>query len=199
MDTARKDFLMEIMNIGLGRAGSVLSELVGAKVNLTIPEVAIHKAGEIHNNLELFKDEMVISVTQNFSGILSGDAILVLSNYSGLLLTHRLNQYISENDEIESGKKETTIEVGNIVLNSLVGSWSEILSDHFKFGVPRYRECTLPELINQRLEQNAHGNSEMYAVCGNAHFDITEFFIMGTIITLFDKNSVEKLLGAVVA
>nr|MBN2277020.1 hypothetical protein [candidate division Zixibacteria bacterium] len=199
MDTARKDYMVEIMNIGIGRACVVLSELVGARVNLTVPEVDIFRAGEIHGQMEIFKDERIISVTENFKGNLQGEAILVLSNYSGLLLTHRLNQYLNDTAEIQSGKRETVTEVGNIVLNSLVGSWSEILNDHFKFGVPEYLECTLSELLDRRIAGSANSGKELYAICANTHFDITEFFIMGTIIALFDKSSVENLFGTKLA
>ena len=40
MDEAKKDFLTEVLNVGLGRAGSALGEMTGARIDLSVPDIA---------------------------------------------------------------------------------------------------------------------------------------------------------------
>ena len=193
MDLHQKDFLTEVLNIGLGRASAALSEMSGSHVNLNVPDLTICRAEELPSKLTLFGDEAVLAVRQEFSGILSGDAILVLSKFSGQILTHRLFQELLEPDNLEEQIESAVTELGNIIINHFVGSWSEIFYDRFRFGVPSYNLGALAPLLAERRGQR----QGMYAIYAEAHLDIPEFFVMASLITLFEQSSLEKLVGAV--
>ena len=72
------DALIELLNIGFGRAAASLSELTGHRVLLEVPHVSIHPIQELKEALRAFVDDQVATVHQIFSGPVGGDALLVL-------------------------------------------------------------------------------------------------------------------------
>ncbi|MBU0982906.1 MAG: hypothetical protein KKA42_03485 [candidate division Zixibacteria bacterium] len=195
MDEHQKGFLTEVLNTGAQRAGAVLGELVQRHVNLSVPDVDICPVADLPGHLSLFQNDQVTSVTMGFSGVLSGDAVLLLSGFSGILLTQRLMGGATDLAEVQEEKQEAISEVGNIVVNNFVGAWAEVFHDRFTFGLPQFEECGLNELLDARI--SGDGKQRTHAIWANAHFDVSEFFIVGTLLTLFDQASVERLVGAV--
>lgn len=195
MEVAQKNFLSRLLNLGVGRAGSALSELADTRVNVVVPEVEMCQISEVIEQLSIFKEGNIITVTQSFTGAIKGSAILLLSNYSGMLLTQRLMENMGDLTAIEPAKKEVLTEIGNIVINSFIGSWSESLSEQFRFGVPEYMERPLQEVLAMRERELSIDNSGISAIWANTHFDIREFFIMGTVLLLFGQESIDKLMS----
>ena len=70
----QQDALIELLNIGFGRAGAALSELTGHRVTLEVPEVSIHPISSLAPALKAVASEEVASVHQIFSGSVAGDA-----------------------------------------------------------------------------------------------------------------------------
>lgn len=66
MDDAQHDFLSEILNIGLGKAGAALSEMSGARVTMEVPKMTVCPAEELPQHLAVFGDDEVLTVTQSF-------------------------------------------------------------------------------------------------------------------------------------
>ena len=77
--TARQeDALIELLNIGFGRAAASLSQLTGHRVLLDVPQVTIRPVEEVPEALGGVIQTDVASVHQIFSGQVSGDALLIL-------------------------------------------------------------------------------------------------------------------------
>ena len=76
LTTVQQDALIELLNIGFGRAASALSELTGHRVVLEVPEVSIHSVAALSAALRTVAADEVASVHQIFSGPVAGDALL---------------------------------------------------------------------------------------------------------------------------
>ncbi len=197
MDEARKDFLTEMLNIGVGRAGSVVSELVGTRVSLDVPEVSVCSTDDVGGSLQTFANENLVTVTCGFKGILCGDATLIMTRFSANMITHRLMEQMGGAGDVEELRDEAMSEVGNIVLHSLIGAWSGVFADSFDIGLPDCRRGTVDDYVSQ-LQSSAAAKSgqKTYAVSASAHFNVDDFFIMGTLLVLFDERSIGMLMGA---
>ena len=195
MDIARKDFLTELLNIGVGKAGSVISDMLGSQVLLEVPQVELCSASEITPSLQALNNEKVISVNLPFSGVFSGDAALLLTNFSGKMLVHRMLQNMGDDSDPGELKQEALTEVGNIVVNYLVGSWSEIFPGVYTFGIPEYNFGSLADFVERHVSADRRIEDRICAVSASAHFNVQDFFIMGTLVVFFDDRSVELLLG----
>lgn len=196
IDDARKEFISELLNIGVERAGTVVSELVGARVVLEVPEVDICRSQDVLPTLTALRGNDIIAVSQGFTGVLSGDAALVINGFSGNLIVHRLLQQIGDDGDPATLRDEALTEIGNIVANSLVGAWSKVFCDPFEFGLPVFRRGTLEDCLAPFLGTGDAQGRKTYAVSGSAHFSVNDFFIMGTLLVFFNEKSIETLMGA---
>ena len=196
MDEAQHDFLSEILNIGLGNAGAALSEMSGARVTMEVPKLTVCPAQQLPQYLKVFGDEEVLTVTQSFTGILSGSVVLILSTFSGGILTYRLFDGLIDKSRMEEQIEPAVTELGNIIINHFVGSWSKIFSDQFHFAVPEYEKERIQPILQSRLKDSGQ---EMHAIFAEAHMDIPDFFVVASLVTLFDKKSLEQLVGSVTA
>lgn len=194
MDDAQHDFLSEILNIGLGKAGAALSEMSGARVTMEVPKMTVCPAEELPQHLAVFGDDEVLTVTQSFSGTLSGRVVLILSTFSGGILTYRLFDGLIDKSRMDEQLEPAVTEIGNIIINHFVGSWSKIFSDQFHFAVPQYERDRVQPVLENRMKDSGQ---ELYAIFAEAHMDIPDFFVVASLVTLFDKPSLEQLVGSV--
>lgn len=197
MDLAQQEFILRLLNTGVGQAASVLSVIADTNVNMVVPELNICSPQDIDAQLEIFRHDDAVSVAQSFSGILSGNAVFILSERSGLLITRHLKEYIGDVTTIKPAKEGVLSEVGNIVINNLIGSWSELFGNHFTFGLPDYLEGSLPDILETRKIKSGIREGKNIAMLANIHFDIKEIFAPGSLLILFESNSLEKLMDAV--
>src|ERR1700730_4634074 len=75
----QRDALNELINIAFSRTAASLSELTGNRVELEVPEVAIHPIGQLSGELARFVNGEVAPLHQIFPGPMAGDAFLLLS------------------------------------------------------------------------------------------------------------------------
>lgn len=196
MDDAQHDFLSEILNIGLGNAGSALSEMSGARVTMDVPKLTLCPAHELPQYLKVFGEDEVLTVTQSFSGILSGSVVLVLSTFSGGILTYRLFDGLIDKAKMEEQVEPAVTELGNVIINHFVGSWSKIFSDQFHFDVPKFERDKLHPILEDRMKNTGQ---DVQAIFAETHMDIPDFFVVASLVTLFDRQSLERLVGSMSA
>ena len=77
LTATQKDALIELLNIGFGRAAASLSQLTGHRVMLEVPQVSVHAIVDLENVLRTVVQNDVASVHQIFSGPVAGDALLL--------------------------------------------------------------------------------------------------------------------------
>lgn len=193
----QRDALTEIINIGVGRAGSVLSELVGSTVKLHVPSVGLTSLPNLPSCLSLAGEAELASVRQHFSGSLDGRAVLLFPRESGNILARQLIGEGPDIISIDSEREEALIEVGNILLNSVLGSMSNILQHRLDYEVPQYREGALKNLVPGAADPLNDDEKDCHVLYANAHFDIEAFRVTGNVLIVFDVVSFNQLLARV--
>ena len=86
LTAAQQDALVELLNIGFGRAAASLSQLTGHRVLLDVPQVSLHPIEEVGDALERNVHGHVASVHQIFTGPVGGDALLILDETGAAIL-----------------------------------------------------------------------------------------------------------------
>jgi chemotaxis protein CheC len=129
------DVFKEIFNIGMGRAASALSRLVYEKIKLSVPRLEVIPRSSLEETItDNFADDLAL-VRQDFSGSASGIAFLLMSKESGLRLVDALvSDEHSHEQDISDADRDMLIEVGNILINALVGSIGNTLSVSFELA-----------------------------------------------------------------
>src|SRR5262245_54000308 len=113
----QQDALVEVLNIGFGRAAAALSKLTGQRVQLEVPQIAICPLDELGDSLRPMIEGNVASVHQVFSGSVVGDALLVIDQQSAAILKELLTNEKALPLEIDASAREVLTEIGNILLN----------------------------------------------------------------------------------
>ncbi len=186
----QKDTLAELINIGYARAAGALSDLTGHRINLAVPEVAVHEIEKITPLLREVVAGEVTSVNQFFGGTLSGNAILLLDKGAALLL----NQLLTDRPDartLDESAREVIVEVGNIVLNACLGVFGNLLHVQISFSVPHLEIDDIEKILRSiRIEDQ----SFRYALMIHTRFHLRSSNVSGYLVIILGVTSLERLL-----
>lgn len=188
----QKDTLTELINIGYGRAAGALSELTGYRITLEVPQVSMHEIEAISPMLEQLMDEDVASVSQGFSGPISGNALLMLEQQAAVVLSRLLTDDRGSSDELDSGAREIITEVGNILLNACLGVFGNLLHVHVTFAVPQLFVQKLSRVFENVAEQTAE--QMHYGLMIHTRFFVRAGDVMGYLVIVLGITSLDRLL-----
>ena len=97
-----------------------------------------------------------------------------------------------DSDNLDAVTSGTLTEVGNIVMNGVMGSISNVISKHFDYAIPNYVEGTLESFL---ASKGADGDTQI--LLARARFAIEDHQIEGDIMLIFEGGSLEALLEAI--
>ena len=193
LNTVQHDALVELLNIGFGRAGASLSKLTQQRVLLEVPQVAIHPLSHLNQSLGRLVDERVASVHQVFSGPVAGDALLLLDPIAAATLTELLTDVPALSLDLDPSTREVFTEVGNIVLNACIGTFGNMLEVPMSFSVPDVDVTSMTNVIDRMMES---GDAFRYALIVTAGFRLRDSAVTGYVVIVLTVQSLKRLLDA---
>ena len=194
LTSVQQDALVELINIGFGRAAASLSKLTGHRVQLQVPEIAMCPIEQMATHLRpLLQNEEVASVHQIFSGPVEGDALLVLDQNSAAILKELLTNEPALPLEIDRSAREVLTEIGNILLNACLGTFGNLLKVQVSFSVPHLALETLEGIVGSI----AVGRQGLrYALIVHAAFRLRDSSLTGYLVIVLGVASIERLIRA---
>ncbi len=189
------DVLREIFNIGVGKAASMLSEIVDKRIMLDIPNIIILESED--------KEE----ITKHFSALPQG-ALMVSSIKFGDQLTGEANLLFPANkmrtfvnlcmDQPEYTEGDNLVftdmdldvirEIGNIMLNSIIGEIGNILDVSLKYTLPKVKIFD-----KDNLKNDIKSKEEFCILLLYVTFVIADVKIEGAIIINLTLDSLKEL------
>ncbi|MCP4502175.1 MAG: hypothetical protein GY822_19635 [Deltaproteobacteria bacterium] len=148
--------LQEIMNVAIGRSSSSLATLLDVFMVMTVPNIRLVPAKDLHALL-LTDEEEHFLVEQVFHGDFSGQGLTVFPR-SGL---NNMLELILPPDEVESlgkeqAEREVLLEIGNLVMSATAGTCAELLKGNLTFSAPHILPITsLRDALAERKDQMA--------------------------------------------
>ena len=183
----QKDVLKEIINLGVGKAANLLNQMVHHHVTLQVPTLDIKHLGSISNEFAHLEEKGLSSVKLRFRGEFSGITEVIFPSQSALNLVSLLTNENDDSNDFDSLKEGTLGEVANILLNSIMGSISNILHTHFEFDLPFYSEEKIFDLLSLGEDNNP------VILFGEASFLIEDLEIEGKILFILELVAFERL------
>jgi len=112
IDNIKKDILKEVVNIGAGNAASAFSEMVGQKVDMTVPSVELIPLEELPS-ITGDEEDYIACIMINFSGEISGKVLLIVEMFN----VEKILKLIFAGDELpERDIQHSALnELGNIL------------------------------------------------------------------------------------
>jgi len=183
------DALAELVNVGVGRAASSLSAMVKERIELSVPKVMTIPFQELSLHLglaqELNEEPQVSIVQQPFGGKVGGTASLLFPLSSARKLVALLTDGLLSAEELDLEMEAALTEVGNILINGVMGTIGNITGMEINFHLPEYMKCSTGELEHTFQNRDLMLAMVLITISGQE--------IKGHLILLFDLPSLESL------
>ena len=193
LTTVQEDALVELINIGFGRAGSALSKLTGHRVQLEVPQITMCPIDEMADRLRPLLGNELATVHQIFSGPVDGDALLVLDQNSAAILKELLTDEPALPLSIDRSAREVVTEIGNILLNACLGTFGNLLRVQVSFSVPLLTLDTLEQVVGS-IAVDREGLR--YALIVHSSFRLRNSSLTGYLVIVLGVASIERLIDA---
>ena len=181
----QKDAIRELINIAVGRAAGMLNTLIDKHLTLFVPS-------EIDIENHYLREETLACVSMNFKNAISGNCKMIFpwSDAEKLVNLFTNDNLISDN--FEEVRAAVLSEVGNIVLNSLMGTISNLVNSSFIYQVPNYTEGHFDVIFDfNNLDENS------FVLIAKTQFKIDDLEIFGDLMIFLQLDYLEIFLNKV--
>ena len=143
------DALVEIFNIGVGQAAASMSAIVNEAVRMSVPSISFMNRTEAGRMLGRHdpEPERICGVSQHYAGAFDTDAILMFPEDKSLEIVRLMVGEAVPLKELTEMEQEAMCEIGNIILNSCVGTLANIFQRELQGSLPRYHVGTSDEIL----------------------------------------------------
>ncbi len=186
------DALRELINIGIGRAAKVLSEMVNARILLQVPFIKLLTPENLRREMGHMGEGLLAAVRLGFKGPFSGTAALVFPPDSASKLVAILTGEGMGTPDLDSVRVGTLSEVGNIVINGVMGSIANVLKLQINYTLPTYTEDNIENLVTP-----IDTVPDATVVLAHTRFTVEQRHIEGDIILIFELGSFSALMNAI--
>jgi chemotaxis protein CheC len=184
----QKDSIKEFFNIGAGYAATSLSEFIGKKTDMTVPEIKIITMDQ----LLLMKqaEEEVISVHVRVIGDIGG-SIIFMSQKSSMekLLENLLMGY----DILDEYGESAVSEVGNIITGSYINAISSFTGFDIMPSVPAFSYDILGAILSTTFIEAGQYDENILNL--ETLFLVDDSRVDGHFYYIPSNNSLEKILS----
>lgn len=189
------DLIVELMNLGVGRAAHALSQLVSDEVLLSVPRLEFISVPEAQDAFRKDLPPFLAGVMQDFEGFINGRAALLFPEARSLELVNAMIGEELSADEITELEQETLAELGNILLNHCLATLANQLKQQVKTDIPRAFNSSVSELpTNLNLPCNDASNTLVMLV--QIDFSLRHSALRGYLAFVIDLQSADSFLLA---
>ncbi|QTA77957.1 Chemotaxis protein, CheC-like [Desulfonema limicola] len=184
-----KDIITELINTGIGRAASALSELLNSEICLNVLSLKILNSQELIQYLEQMVSQEFVIITQKFSGGLNGEGIVSFPVTKGKTLINILLEESENPDEsFNVLELEAISEVGNLVINAIGSTIADMVETELAFQLPNIS-------ISQKIITFNEDVSDKLYIIGETNFSVKEKEVEGKIILAFSYENLEMIVN----
>ena len=176
------DAFTEIINIGMGRAAASLGQMVNEEISLSVPKVEVISSINATQQLADISPTNLSGVTQEFSGTLTGKAMLLFPEDQSLNLVRLLLKDTVPLELMSEMEKEALTEVGNIILNACFGTVANSLAFEIDSTIPSFFSGASNALFKDQNKENT-------VLMLHVDFSMPSKDIQGFVTFLMDMSS----------
>jgi len=192
LSIAHQDVLAELLNIGVGKAASVLNEMIDSHVALSVPSIKIITQDALFNEFRVTEDKRLAAVCLEFSGGFEGATSLIFTTPCAMKLVEALTgETLADDDPMDSVRTGTLVEVGNILINGVMGSIANILDTNIEYQVPNFLEGTIHDLI-----QCPKNITNAQIILAKTTLEVEKFKVQGDILLYLEVITLSKLISS---
>lgn len=203
LNELQRDILTEVFNISIGRAASILSEMTGRKILLSVPVIDFFLSHEMSasylNSCIGDCTGHVMASSVEIGPEHCGKAFLLFPSSQAKLLVSLCLHEIEKDCDIswdEQSLLDTDFDVmkelGNIILNSVVGGLGNILATKLTYSLPEVEMFFVSAEDQAVLLQN-----NVYMLTLKTVFSIENTQFRGAILIVLGMDSGQQLIAKI--
>lgn len=201
LNELQKDLLTELVNVYVGQAANMLSEIVDKHIVLNIPEVELISITEVdpedrRYNI-LFSEGHLFRSSLQFGYQFQGKAFLMFPAEQAKVLANMCLGELTESvDASDSRLMDTDLdvlqEVSNVLLNAIIGEFGNFLEMKLEYVLPDIELIHVTRTDPQILLQN-----EVYILVLHTSFLLADTDVKGIIVIALSMDSISSLLDKI--
>ncbi|GGH52011.1 chemotaxis protein CheC [Paenibacillus sp. JGP012] len=201
LNELQKDLLTELVNVYVGQAANMLSEIVDKHIVLSIPEVELISITEVdpedrRYNI-LFTEGHLFRSSLQFGYQFQGKAFLMFPAEQAKVLANmclgELTEHVDPNDfRLMDTDLDVLQEVSNVLLNAIIGEFGNFLEMKLEYVLPEIELIHVTRSDPQVLLQN-----EVYILVLHTSFLLADTDVKGIIVIALSMDSISSLLDKI--
>jgi len=190
------DALKEVANIGAGHAATALSQLVGARIMISVPTVNLARLEDVPPHVTA-PDEPVAAVLMHMFGDLTGRTLLVFPQRTAARLAQLLLHRERASTEFDEMEQSAIKEAGNILSSAYLNALSDFMGMMLMPSPPSLAVDMSAAVLTTTYLQ--FGADRDYVLCVESEFFMTDVDerLFGYFLLLPDAASLQAILRAV--
>ncbi|MBF0125960.1 MAG: chemotaxis protein CheX [Magnetococcales bacterium] len=185
-----QDALLEVLNLGMGRAADALSRMVDEEVLLSVPRLFFISLPEACRMIGDDPAATMSAVRQLFSGPFIGSSLLIYPRAKSLELIRCLLREEVSLEECQALEQESLTEVGNIILNACLGCLANLMELEIHCELPEYLQATCDALLGSHTI-DAERTEKILLLY--VDFLLRDHAVKGEVVLLFDTVAITHL------
>lgn len=186
------DVVKEIFNIGTGKAAKALSDMVGTRVEISMPNIEVLGAEELREMCLSRIQRHCSLITQPFYGDMRGQVYLLLPDDSASTLVNVLT-HENEIEDLAEVDETALLEIGNIMINGCLTGMANLLGRRLQFVFPRVT-IQPPEVIAERIQASSTENENLVLM---TEFTLLDKKVWGLFVISMPMESLNIMMDAV--
>jgi chemotaxis protein CheC len=192
LSVLQRDAIIELLNIGMGKAGGSLSQMVNEEVKLSIPTLELISLQQVASRLNTSPQLKIAAVKQHFNGQFWGEALLLFEPDKSLELVRVLLKDQIPADKLTQLEPDALTEIGNIIIGACLSSLANLLSQELISDLPRFMTGTAMEILNV-----ARTEKDKIVMFLRMDFALPIKEIAGYLAFILDISSVEQFKASI--
>ncbi len=181
------DALVEIFNIGVGHAAAAMGAIVNEEVTMSVPSISFLNRAEAAQLLGNKDGKRICGVSQHYEGAFTTEAILMFPEDKSLEIVRLMVGESVPLKELTEMEQEAMSEIGNIILNSCVGTLANIFEQELVGSLPVYHVGSSEEILT------ASGQVDTVVLMLHIDFILEKHQIHGYVAFILDITALNDL------
>ena len=182
------EILKELMNIAVGKGAQVLNTMLSHHVTLRVPTVIETTPSKLHEALGVDPLMPIACVQMSYRGNLQGEVQLLFPAREASQMVGLITDQEFPPEELDFIRQATLTEVGNVVINAVMGTLSNLFGFNLRYGLPTYLGGTVGDLATQGLLKTLD-----VILLAQTSFVIEDIALDGSIVLFFSLPTFQSL------
>ncbi|MCP3672936.1 MAG: chemotaxis protein CheC [Gammaproteobacteria bacterium] len=184
----QEDAILELVNMGIGKAAEALSQIIQDEVLLSVPNIEFVNHDNLIKYMKDIDSDEPSAVMQKFSGDFCGNALLIFPEKSGMSLVRQMLRDTVNSESISDLEEEALMEIGNIILNACFGQLGNLLSTDLDGALPDYMHSQVEDIV-ERIEQEIGTHHQALTMLLQVYFSLPNSKTKGFVMFTMDVES----------